>query len=250
MSDVLSQFGALLLQTLQGSAAPEDRAASLQDSLDLVAVVAGAKPVALIGCGYPAGSWLDAVADLAIGQGLAVRRGGVPWAIAEEIDTLPDWYRKPMLASWGAADLLTIARADLLQPFKSRAPEMVGAVDGGRLLGYPSCCVIDHHARRHFYHAFVIELIRSARDGEEEQARFAASELSPPLRDASDGLRLAQALRATPVPFTSLDMCPECTAQWPHSPAGKMSATYQALAEASGLAALFMQPARLGAAEA
>jgi hypothetical protein len=170
--------------------------------------------------------------------------------VAEEIEDLPDWYRAPMLAAWGASDLLTIGMPDLLERFPADAPVMLDIAEVATLLGYPRCCVVDHQARRRSYHLLMVELIAAMRESEEERRRFASAELLPPLRNMSDQMRLADALRSAQVPFTSLDMCPVCESSRPHGPAGRMAETYRMLAQSSGLDALFMRTAGLAVSEA
>lgn len=218
---------------LQGEFAPEEFEAAWQDSLDLLAVASGAKPVALIGVGYPAGRWLAEIAALARASGLAVRRGGMPWLVATELAGLPDWYAGPLRDSWAAADILTVSQPGAATR-SGDAPVLMTAEQEAELLGYPACCVADHHARRRRYHDLMIELIAMRCDFDTERRRFAASELPPSLRDDADRERLAEALRSQPVAFAGFAPCIVCEALGPRGPAGKRALAMLELAETSG----------------
>ena len=213
--------------------APGDRAAMWQDSLDLLAVAAGIKHGALIGCGYEGGAWLDLVADLAEASGLCVARGGMPWIIADELAGLPDWYVGPLQESWAEADMLFVARTGATLP-----RHVLRQAEEAELLSYPSCCVAAHHARRRGYYQLMVELIEAHCESETERRRFAESELPPPLRGESDHRRLAEALDAPALAYVGFDLCPACVALGPRGPAGQIATRYRALAESLGFAAL------------
>lgn len=229
--------GAFLAQSLNGllggSLAPPDRELAWQDSLDLLAIAACLKSVALIGCGYRTGDWLPAVAELAGGGGLAVRRGGMPWLVREEFAGLPDWYAGPVRAAWRSADMLTVCRPDAAMRFGDE-PIMVDGEEEAELLAYPPCCVTDHHARRRIYHELMIDLIAARCESTEERRRFAQSEAMPSLRDEADRRRLQEALRGEALAFAGFVPCPVCEALGPRGPAGQIDLAMRALAHESG----------------
>jgi hypothetical protein len=158
----------------------------------------------------------------------------MPLIVAAEIAGLPGWYVQPMQAIWGAADIVTVTRSVR----QGEGPRVVAVEEEARLLGYPLCCVVDHHARRRHYHALMVELIAASRADEIERRRFVAAELSPSLRNESDRARLVEALGVSLAPFTGIAMCPACATEYPGGPAGACTARYRDLARASGLAAL------------
>ena len=230
--------GAFLAQSLNGllggSLAPEDRESAWQDSLDLLALAAFMKTVALIGCGYHTGGWLPAVAELAAGRGLAVRRGGVPWLVREEFAGLPEWYAGPVRDAWRSADMLTVCRPQAVTRFGGEAI-MVGCEEEAELLGYPACCVTDHHTRRRIYHDLMIDLIAARCEATPERRRLAESEAMPSLRDDADRCRLEEALRGEALAFAGFVPCPVCQALGPRGPAGQIDLAMRELAHDSGL---------------
>ena len=207
------------LQELLAAHAPEDRDSARQDSIDLLALASDLKLVALIGCGYLAGDWLAAVADLAAATGFAVRRGGMPWFVAEEFAGLPDWYAASVRKAWGTADILTVTRPEEAARFAA-APLTLTVAEEAELLFYPDCCVADHHARRRLYHDLMVELIAARCPTEAECRRFVEAELEPPLRDDADHRRLAEALRGEALAAAGFVPCPACTEGGADSQAG------------------------------
>jgi hypothetical protein len=226
-------LAARLSALLSGSLAPTDGESAWQDSLDLLAVASGMKPVALVGCGYETGAWLASVAELARGCGLAVRRGGMPWLVEEELAGLPGWYAGPLHRSWAGADMLAVSEPGSAARFGD-APVMLTGEAEAELLSYPVCCVAEHHARRRRLHELMIELIAARCESETERRRFAASELPPPLRDNSDRNRLLEALRSEPLAYAGFEPCTVCAALGPRGRAGKRALAMLELAGTSG----------------
>lgn len=227
---------------LRGPLAPRDEPSARQDSLDLLALFAGLKSVALIGCGYETGAWLAAIADLAAGEGFAVRRGGMPWLVREEFAGLPEWYREPVRQAWEAADLLTVSWPEEAARFAA-APILITGEEEAELLGYPACCVRDHHARRRIYHELMIELIAARCDSLEARRRFVESETMPPLRGEADRRRLQQAVGGEALALAGFVPCPCCERQGSESAAGLLERARVELAFEAG----FPAPALVGA---
>ena len=219
---------------LDGPLAPEDKESAWQDSLDLLALAAGSKRVALIGCGYEAGAWLASIADLARTEGFAVRRGGMPWLLPEEFAGLPAWYQEPVRDGWASAEMLTLCRPEEAARFAGATALVTPAEEAG-LLAYPPCCVQDHHQRRRLYHDLMVELVAARCDCEEGRRRFVQSEAMPPLRDDADRRRLTEALSRAALPYAGFVPCPACEEAGPQSAAAEIDVAMRALADANGL---------------
>jgi len=182
-----------------------DAAAAGQDMLDFLAMLAGLKPVLLIGRGLDEPRWVAGVLGVAKSLDLAIVEGSY-WN-ARPLRDVPGWYGDHVAARMKAGRAWTITASDAaageLRALDGGAPDIAAEA---RLLGYPACCVSAHYDRADAW------------------ARLTLAALSR--RAGGD----AAAMRAL------LD----AGAAEPDSPSAILSARYRALAEATdpGLAAL------------
>ncbi len=216
-----------------------------QEALDLVAVVAGLKPVAWLGCGTDDADWLPGVERVLAEFDVSVTPG-TGWIVATEIDGLPDWYVEPMMRTHRASRTLLVHRCDAVPEMPVMSDDDVSwatAEQEARWLGYPVCCVQDHHRRRRRFHRLTIDLIRHFAGPEEaDMRRFAASEVVLRPNTAGEISQWREATRCVPAPYTSVNMCLDCEMDTA-SPARQLSQSYGRLADDAGLGHLFLQAA-------
>ncbi|MGH7089167.1 MAG: hypothetical protein ACREFQ_09725 [Stellaceae bacterium] len=193
-----------------------------QDGLDVLAVLAELKPLAIL---------MRRGADVAA---LAARHGLktamlASWGPAGE---LPPWYAASR-ARWRARQSMlhvarepeTLARAATLAARGWAAPAEEAA-----LLGYPLCCVEAQQRRSLALEALVADMVeRSAEDDPARRTRIVEAGAVPlPLTDEEYAC-FARVAAVTPSAVTSVNLCDRCAAD-AASPARRLEAQYQALA--------------------
>ena len=220
--------------TLRAVPGPE-QAHAAQEALDVVAALAGLKPLALLGQGVDWPGWRDGVAEIAADCGATAATGGA-WIVPGDVHGVPDWYAEPLLeARRGQRTLLVHwdTELDLPQPGRDGLARISQAAEA-RLLGYPTCCVADHHARQRACHRLRTDLIHRQAGGDEAQMRrLAKAEVVLRPHTAEDWARWRTAARCVPAPFTSVNMCQACAAD-AASPARTLSLEYRRLAQETG----------------
>lgn len=205
---------------------PEIQADAARDVLDAVAVLAGAKPLALLGCGYAAPP--EFLADIAALPGVRSVRAPL-WRITGTGDDLPGWY----------VEALDAARRRVSSPFVAATtpdiPDELGVEEEARLLGYPLCCTRAFYVRRAQYDSLYVAALARQADGDvARMTRLAAAQIVLAPRDAAEAARFAAATRAVFAPLTSIAMCAPCERD-PDSEARAISRRYAAMAAAQGL---------------
>jgi hypothetical protein len=209
------------------------RSDSAQDVLDVLAVVAGWKPVAIVGCGYDGTGFVDRVAEAATGAGLATAMGA-PWMEEGDLARLPAWYVEPLQEAVGAARILFVGR----DPVEGLPGRRLKGVEMARFLAYPVCCVEDYHRRRRTFHRLAVDAIRrQAGDDSQRLIRLARGQFVPTPRSDAEAKRLAAATRTVIAPLTSVAVCRPCEAGG-DTPAGRLSEQYRQLVRAHRLEAL------------
>jgi len=209
---------------------PGDRALPAQEALDAIAVVAGLKPAAVLGCGYRDDALVAAVAAAPAASGLSIgeRRGWVAEA------GLPPWYAVPLREAATAERLWVVGAAADKQGWRQLMRENPGDDAESVGLGYPSCCVAEFHRRRLNYHLITIDMLtRQAAGDEGLMRRLARAGVRPTPRGEAEIHALMQATRTVFAPFTSIAMCAACE-QAPDSPARRIGAAFQRLAASVG----------------
>lgn len=219
------------------NAIPSDRSADFggvtaaQEALDFVAMLAGIKPVYVLGRGFNDSAWIKGVLQVAVDAKLQIVEGPY-WNASPPADDLPDWY----VAHTEAA--MQEMRAHYICRAKSTAEELVAIGETGevtveqeaRLLGFPECCVAGHYERQQNYQRIWLDILSKQCGGDAAamQQQLASGEaLEPP--DETDRKRFEQSMAVTQAGFTSLNMCATCDAT-PECPAKKLSARYGELA--------------------
>lgn len=217
------------LQTIPSDRSdPYDAHLSAQEALDLLSVMAGLKPVMLLGRGYDDTAWIKGVLKVAADAKLHVVEGPF-WDAGADAGTgadLPDWYLDHTRRAFAEHRAWYICRA------RAVADEVAGICETAaitvsqeaRLLGYPECCVRGHYARAADYQRVWLDLLRRKAGGDEAKAieLLASNEpLEPETED--DRKRLRAAMRTVPVPFTSINACQACIDGGPGAPANLKS---------------------------
>lgn len=209
--------------------------AGAQEALDFLAMIAGEKPVMLLGRGYNDPIWIKGVLQVATNTKLHIVEGPF-WDASPDAGAgadLPDWYLDHTRRAFTEHRAWYISRA------KSAADEVaeicetaaITVADEARLLNYPDCCVCAHYDRAAEYQRIWLDMLRRKAGGDDQKAvdLLAANEPLEPETD-EDIKRLEAAMRAIPVPFTSINACDACINGGPSAPANVKSLEGRALA--------------------
>jgi len=216
-----------------GRVAPPLDGAAWQDGLDLLAVATGLKPVCLLGRGDVDPEWLAAARDVAAALDFAAR-DGVGWLPAAADDALPRWYRDATAARLSRAPVVYLYAEPRLgaQIAALGTGERVAAADEAALLGYPFCCVAQHHTQTLALEQLTIALLaRLAGDDTERLQRLVAAGVTPTPREPDEWRRFQSVTAIDPEPGTSVNRCAACAAD-ANSPAQRLGRRYRALAAA------------------
>ncbi len=204
-----------------------------QEMLDFLAMLAGLKPVCIVGRGFDDPDWVAGVEALARGMNLNVI-SGPKWHAEPEHEGLPDWYAETEVPGPAERPVLYICKS------RSIAGEVravctsskISIEQEARLLGYPPCCVRDHYRMsRMFHEGFALMLHRTSGGDEDEMRRIVREDVQMTPRTEREKALLGEATDLHPAIFTSVSMCPACAGD-PDSPAMRMSRQYEALARA------------------
>ena len=213
---------------------PIDVAMAAQEMLDFLAMLAGLKPVCLLGRGFDPPGWASGVERLAREVGLHVLLGP-KWYAEPKHAGLPDWF--PETAPIDAVD------APAMYVCKSgHLARQVSAIWAGgaptveqeaRLLGYPHCCVRDHYRRARMHHdAFSLMLSRIANGDQDEMRRLVREEVDLTAETDQEKALLMEACTVRAAPYTSILMCGSCAVD-ANGPAMRLSRQYEHLARAT-----------------
>jgi hypothetical protein len=222
--------------------APPLDGAAWQDGLDLLAVAAGLKPVCLLGRGDIDPEWLDAARAIAADLGLAAR-DGVGWLPAAPDDALPRWYREATATRLRGAPVVYLYRDPRAGAGIAAlgTGDRVAAAEEAALLGYPLCCVAEHHTKTLALEQLTIALLaRLAGEDIDRLRRLVVAGVTPTPREADEWRRFETVAAIDPEPFTSINRCAGCAAD-PDGPAGRIGRGYRALAAELG----YTPPARV-----
>jgi hypothetical protein len=204
-----------------------------QDALDVLAVAAGWKPVAIVGCGYDASGFGEAVRAAARPAGLEVAEGKL-WREIGEARGLPPWYADSLAAMIAGVRVLFVGN----QSLQDIPGCLLTATEEAALLGYPTCCVVEYHRRRRLYHLLAIRAIRRQAEGDVERMRqLADSQVMLTPRSQRERRQFARALRGIFLPYASVAICEICETE-PNSPARKLGERYRGLIAEAGLEGL------------
>ena len=210
---------------------PYAAATAGQEALDVVALLAGLKPVYVLGRGFADPGWRDHVLGLAAAWRLHVREGPY-WVAAPPPADLPGWFAEIADARLraGRAHYLARTRAAAAAVAAACASGRPSIAEEARLLGFPECCVADHYAGAAAYLRASFAILRLRTGGDEaEMRRLAAGDAPLALETEDERALLAAAATVRPARHTSLNMCAGCAAT-EASPARLLAARYAALA--------------------
>jgi len=225
------QPAAARLARLLPRVAPAAQSTAWQDGLDLLAVAAGLKPVCLLGRGFTDAAWLGEAAALARDLHLSTLTGACWHPAAQDLD-LPDWYRAGFAERAARETALYVWRDGACGDGVRRlcADGRVAPDDEAALLGYPACCVAQHHAQARALEPLTIALVtRLASDDIARRQRLVTEGVMPTPRSEAEWRQLEAATAIAPQPWTSVNRCAAC-ARDPDGPAGRLGARYRALA--------------------
>ena len=212
----------------------ETRDVAWQDGLDLLATIAGMKPVCLIGRGFADPAWHAALRRVADDTGLPALEAA-PWFPAAEPGFLPDWYAAAS-ARRNAAPVIYICRDDTTRERAAAlsAEGRIAAADEAALLGYPLCCVAQHHERALGFERLAAAMLERLAGGDRARMeRLAEAGVEPlPATDA-EWQQYARLMAIHPSSGTSVNPCDACAAD-PASAAARLAQRYHRLAVAAG----------------
>ena len=209
--------------------------AGAQEALDFLAMMAGEKPVMLLGRGYNDPIWIKGVLQVATNTKLHMVEGPF-WDASPDAGAgadLPDWYLDHTRRAFTEHRAWYISRAKSVADEVTEICETaaITVTDEARLLNYPDCCVRAHYERAAEYQRIWLDMLRRKAGGDDQKAAdlLAANEPLEPETD-EDIKRLEAAMRAIPVPFTSINACDACINGGPSAPANVKSLKGRALA--------------------
>jgi hypothetical protein len=209
--------------------------AGAQEALDFLSMMAGVKPVMLLGRGYNDPIWIKGVLQVAADTKMHIVEGPF-WDAAADAGAgadLPDWYLDHTRHAFAEHRAYYICRAKAVADEVAEICETaaITVAEEARLLNYPECCVRAHYERSAEYQRVWLDLLRRKAGGDDQKAAdmLAANEPLEPETD-DDMKRLEAAMRAIPVPFTSINACDACIDGGPNAPANIKSLEGRALA--------------------
>jgi hypothetical protein len=205
------------------------RMALAQDTLEFAAMLLGAKQVFLLGRGFDDQTWVSAVKNAAAKLGVAVIREDAYWNPDYSKLDVPAWYRELRLSRQRAIYISAVSGV-VTEIREISARGWVSPDEEARLLGYPLCCVADHHRRALVMaDAFFRGAMLAANGDEAEARRIILADVKFKL-EGEPAARMKEATELRPGRFTSVDMCVECAANG-RGPAHALSKQYAKLAK-------------------
>ncbi len=211
----------------RGAADSHDRATAAQEALDFLAMLAGLKPVAMLGRGFADPQWIKGALRIAADLELHIVEGPY-WDAVPAPRGLPEWYAEHTRAAFAGfrAHYVCKARATADEVRALCRTGTPTVADEARLLGYPPCCVEAHYAHSRDYRIVWLSILDRAAGGDEAEMRRLLAD-GAPLTPATDDerVRLEAAMAVRTAPFTSVNMCAACAAST-DGPARLMSKRY------------------------
>lgn len=219
---------------LAGRADPPEIA---QEILDFLAMMAGLKPVFMMGRGIDGPGWQGAIRALAADAGLTAIEGplwdATPWQSSIGEIVLPHWYADHSRTELAGLTAIAICRtksiAAAIDSVNSAGGQLTMAEEA-RLLGYPPCCVKAHYERALRYHRATLSMLRRLGKGDPAKMRalLTGGANRTPVTD-DEIVDLDTAFAIDPAPFGSWNRCSHC-ADGPTSPSNGLSKQYRKLA--------------------
>ncbi len=210
-----------------------DHATAAQEALDFLAMMAGLKPVLMLGRGFDNTQWIKGALQIAVDLKLHIVEGPY-WDAVPAPAGLPEWYVEHTRAAFEGfrAHYVCKARATAEEVAELCRTGTPMVADEARLLGYPACCVEAHYARSRDYQIAWLSILEREAGGEEAEMRRLLADGAPlALARDDERARLEAAMAVRTAPFTSVNMCHACTAS-SDGAARRMSRRYGELARA------------------
>jgi len=214
----------------------KDRADSAmlpQEMLDVLAMLAGLKPVYLLGRGFDDRAWIEGVLAIAKFQGLHIVAGPKWMPASRGLDFLPEWFRTLVAETQtDKASVYYICRT------RTISEELKAIVSDGqitieqeaRLLCYPECCVSEHYQRGQLVDALLYKLVsRAAKNDEAKMRELILNDVSIGIETEEERSLYAQMTNMHAAPFTSFHMCSDCSSGKSNA-ANLISAKFEAIA--------------------
>ena len=202
----------------------EDPRPSAQEALDFLSMIAGKKPVMLLGRGYNEQIWIKGVLQIASDAKLHIIEGPF-WDASADAGAgadLPDWYLDHTRAAFAEHCAWYICRARAVADEVADICESAAITveQEARLLNYPECCVCAHYENAARYQGIWLDLLRRKADGDDAKAADMLAKGAPLEPETDEDLkRLEAAMKTVPVPFTSINACDACVDGGPNAPA-------------------------------
>ncbi|HUB94388.1 MAG TPA: hypothetical protein VL993_00635 [Stellaceae bacterium] len=207
-----------------------------QDGLDLIAVFAGLKPVCLVGRGGGDEAWCETLRGVAVAADIDIVEAG-PW---EPEGDLPAWYLDATVRRRAKRKILYFCRDEAVAK-RVRTASAQGRISvdtEAALLGYPRCCVAQHHERTLTYERLLARRTeRIAKDDPARMTRLIEAGVEPIPETHAEWEEVRALTRITQAEGTSVNMCDACAAD-PASPAMKLVEAYATLARRARYRAL------------
>jgi len=202
-----------------------------QDGLDLIAVIAGLKPACLLGRGARDEAWIDGLHAIAVREGLR-SVAAAAWEPDARAAALPGWYLDATARRRAALPVLYLCRdaATLAKVAALSAAGRVTVADEAAFLGYPACCVAQHHAQTLELERLLAKMAERAAWGDlTGAARMIEAGVEPLPRSREEWASFESLTAIAPSRFTSVNMCDACAADG-DAPAQILSRRYETLA--------------------
>ena len=209
--------------------------AGAQEALDFLSMMAGVKPVMLLGRGYNDPIWIKGVLQVATDAKLHIVEGPF-WDASADAGAgadLPDWYLDHTRHAFAEHRAYYICRAKSVADEVAEICETaaISVAEEARLLNYPECCVRAHYHRSAEYQRVWLDLLRRKAGSDDQKAADMLAANTPLEPETDDDMkRLEAAMGAIPVPFTSINSCEACIDGGPNAPANIKSLEGRAIA--------------------
>jgi hypothetical protein len=204
-----------------------------QEALDFLAMLAGLKPVYVLGRGFDDANWINGIRALSVDHNLFVV-DGPPFLPEREPAAMPDWYRDMAEAAGMRHAVSYITRIEAIAEevmLRSQSGRLSPAVEA-RLFAYPECCVREYHAKQRRVSETEYRIALRARGGDEDKLREGIGGALE-IRPENDEEARALQPRWVMAPFTSFFLCAACEAA-PDSPGWTTSARMKRLLQKTG----------------
>ncbi|HUZ73998.1 MAG TPA: hypothetical protein VMU87_13525 [Stellaceae bacterium] len=211
------------------------RATAAQDGLDLLAVLAGLKPLCLAGRGGAFDAEFRAALVAAAAAASLPVLEAAPWEPQAAPGVLPDWYRAATAQRCAKMRVLYLCRDVGIRDAAAAlsAQGRVAAADEAALLGYPLCCVVQHHRQALGLEQLTIAMTARVAQGDPDRmARLIEAGVEPLPASAEEWRDYRRLTAIAPAPATSVNMCAACAGD-DASPAAALARSHAALAAAT-----------------